>query len=149
MVIPLAVSCHTDPFGEYTCWSLPSADSINLASRNLWQIALAISLAMEKVVVVVVVTILVGSLGSGMRLDCENFKEPRLLMASSERKVCSTFVNRTLCALSGRRLTTRVEKRSLKSYMGNPTRLAIDFTGLRRMRIDGRGGFQMARKQQT
>lgn len=45
------------------------------------------SLAMEKVVVVVVVTILEGSLGSGMRLDWENFRDPRLLIASSERKV--------------------------------------------------------------
>jgi hypothetical protein len=57
------------------------------ASRNRWQIDLAMSLAMEKVVVVVVVTMREGSLGSGMRFDCENFNEPRLLIASSERKV--------------------------------------------------------------
>lgn len=37
-------------------------------------------------------------------------------MASSDRKVYSTLVNRTRWAESGRRLTTRVEKRSLKSY---------------------------------
>ena len=70
---------------------------------------------MEKVVVVVVVTIREGSFGSGMRFDCENLREPRLLIASSERKVCSTLVNRTLWADNGSRLTTSVEKRSLKS----------------------------------
>lgn len=42
---------------------------------------------MEKVVVVVVVTIREGSFGSGMRLDWENFSEPRLFIASSEVKV--------------------------------------------------------------
>ena len=41
---------------------------------------------MEKVVVVVVVTILDGSFGSGMRLDWENFRDPKLLMASSDKK---------------------------------------------------------------
>jgi hypothetical protein len=73
------------------------------------------SLAMEKVVVVVVVTIREGSLGSGIRFDCENLRDPRLLMASSERKVCSILVNRTRWAESGNRLTINVEKRSLKS----------------------------------
>ena len=52
-----------------------------------WQTDRAISFAMENVVVVVVVTIREGSLGSGMRFDCENFKDPRLLIASSEVKV--------------------------------------------------------------
>jgi hypothetical protein len=70
---------------------------------------------MEKVVVVVVVTMREGSLGSGILFDCENLRDPRLLMASSERNVCSTLVNRTRCAESGSRLTINVENRSLKS----------------------------------
>jgi hypothetical protein len=96
---------------------LPSADSINLASRKRWQTDRAISRAIEKVVVVVVVTILEGSLGSGIRLDWENFSDPRLLMASSDKNECSTLVSRTRCPASGR-LTTNVAKRSLKSYEG-------------------------------
>ncbi len=52
-----------------------------------WQTDLAISFAMEKVVVVVVVTILEGSLGSGIRFDWENLRDPRLLIASSDVKV--------------------------------------------------------------
>lgn len=74
----------------------------------------AISLAMENVVVVVVVTIRVESFGSGIRFDCENFSEPRFVMASSVVNVFSTLVNRTLCVVRGR-LTISVEKRSLKS----------------------------------
>lgn len=85
------------------------------ASRNRWHIERAMSFAMENVVVVVVVTIREGSLGSGMRLDWENLREPRLLMASSDRKVCSTLVKRTRWAESGSRLTISVAKRSLKS----------------------------------
>lgn len=38
-------------------------------------------------------------------------------MASSDKKVCSTLVNRTRCGDNGRRLTISVEKRSLKSYI--------------------------------
>ena len=67
--------------------SLPSTDSMNFASRNLWQTERAISLAIEKVVVVVVVTTRDESLGSGMRFDWENLREPRLLIASSDMKV--------------------------------------------------------------
>lgn len=93
---------------------LPSTGSISLASRNLVQTDLAISLAMENVVVVVVVTIRDGSFGSGIRFDWENLREPRFVIASSVVKVCSTFENRTRCAVSGR-LTMSVEKRSLKS----------------------------------
>lgn len=74
------------------------------------------SLAMEKVVVVVVVTIREGSLGSGIRFDWENLRDPRLLMASSERNVWSTRVRRTLCEESGSKLTIKVAYRSLKSY---------------------------------
>ena len=48
---------------------LPSAGSINLASINLLHTDLAISLVIEKVVVVVVVTIRLGSRGSGIRFD--------------------------------------------------------------------------------
>ena len=92
----------------------PSAGSTKRASTKRWQTERAISLAMEKVVVVVVVTMRDGSLGSGIRFDCENLSEPRLLTASSDVNVCSTFWKRTRCGLSGR-LTTRVEKRSLKS----------------------------------
>lgn len=94
---------------------LPSADSINRLSRNRWQIDRAISFAIENVVVVVVVTILMLSFGSGILFDWENLSEPRLLIASSERKECSTLVKRTRWAASGR-LTTRVANKSLKSY---------------------------------
>lgn len=58
---------------------------MNLASKNRWQTERAISRAMEKVVVVVVVTIRDGSFGSGIRLDCENFRDPKLLIASSDK----------------------------------------------------------------
>lgn len=75
---------------------------------------LAISFAMEKVVVVVVVTILDGSLGSGIRFDWENLSDPRFVIASSVVNVCSILVNRTRCDVSGK-LTMRVENRSLKS----------------------------------
>ena len=50
---------------------------------NCWHIALAISRVMEKVVVVVVVTIREGSRGSGPRFDWENLSEARFLAASS------------------------------------------------------------------
>ena len=74
----------------------------------------AISLAIEKVVVVVVVTIRELSFGSGIRFDCENFREPRFVIASSDVKVWSIFWKRTRCGVRGR-LTIRVENRSLKS----------------------------------
>lgn len=85
--MPFGVSCHTALLEVKSF--LPSADSMNLASRNFWHTERAISFAIEKVVVVVVVTIRDGSLGSGMRLDCENLSEPRFVMASSEVKVWS------------------------------------------------------------
>src|SRR6187551_1032053 len=112
MCIPLGVSCQTAVLDEKSF--LPSADSINRASRNFWHTDLAISLAMENVVVVVVVTIRDGSLGSGIRLDWENLREPRFVIASSEVKVWSTREKRTRCGVKGR-LTMRVAKRSLKS----------------------------------
>jgi hypothetical protein len=84
---------------------------------NRWHTDRAISLAMEKVVVVVVVTIRLGSLGSGMRLDCENFKDPKLLIASSEANEKGKLLKRKRCVDSGK-LTIKVEKRSLKSYTG-------------------------------
>lgn len=96
---------------------LPSTDSMNLASRNFWQTERAISFAIEKVVVVVVVTTRDESLGSGMRLDWENLREPRLVMASSEVNVKSIILKRTRWGVSGSE-TMRVEKRSLKSYHG-------------------------------
>lgn len=49
---------------------------------------------MENVVVVVVVTIREGSLGSGIRLDWENLSDPRLFMASSDKNEWSTRLNR-------------------------------------------------------
>src|SRR5229473_3058206 len=110
--MPLGVNCHTPPFKVNVGTGLVSTGSINLASRNRWQTDRAISFAIENVVVVVVVTILEGSFGSGMRFDCENFSDPRLLIASSELNVCSTLVKRTRCAVRGR-LTIKVEKRSL------------------------------------
>lgn len=48
-------------------------------------------------------------------------------MASSDRKVYSTLVNRTRWAESGSKLTTRVEKRSLKSYLCNRQRVFFFF----------------------
>ena len=89
---------------------------MNRASRNLWQMDRAISLVIEKVVVVVVVTILDGSFGSGMRFACENLRDPRLLMASSDKNVCWMRVKRTRWEPRGSKLTMSVEKRSLKSY---------------------------------
>lgn len=74
------------------------------------------SLAMENVVVVVVVTMREGSFGSGIRFDWENLSDPKLFIASSERKVCSTLVKRTRWAERGSRLTIKVANRSLKSY---------------------------------
>lgn len=67
-------------------------------------------------VVVVVVIMRQGFLGSGRRLDWEDLRRIRLLIASSERKVCSTLTNRTRWAERGSRLMTRVEKISLKSF---------------------------------
>lgn len=112
--MPLGVSCHTALFEEKSF--LPSAVSMNLASRNFVHTDRAISLAIEKVVVVVVVTIRDGSFGSGMRFDCENFSDPRFVMASSDVKVWSIFWNLTRCGVSGR-LTIKVENRSLKSCL--------------------------------
>jgi hypothetical protein len=60
---------------------------MNRASINRWHTDLAISLAIENVVVVVVVTILEGSFGSGIRFDCENLRDPRFPIASSEVKL--------------------------------------------------------------
>lgn len=59
------------------------AFSITCASRKCAQIDFAISRVIEKVVVVVVVMMRDGSLGSAERLDWENFREARLLHASS------------------------------------------------------------------
>ena len=53
------------------------------ASIKCWDMAFAISRVIEKVVVVVVVRTLEGSLGSGPRLDWENFSDARLSAASS------------------------------------------------------------------
>lgn len=92
--MPFGVSCQTALLDKKSV--LPSQDSIKRAARNLSHMDWAISLAMEKVVVVVVVTILDGSFGSGMRFDCENLREPRFVMASSVVKVCSILENRTL-----------------------------------------------------
>jgi hypothetical protein len=91
--MPLGVSCQTEP--RVLKSALLSRDSMKRASRNRIHTDRAISFAMENVVVVVVVTILDGSLGSGMRLDCENLREPRFVMASSVVKVCSTRDRRT------------------------------------------------------
>jgi len=60
-----------------------AAFSINLASMKCWHMSLAISLDMVNVVVVVVVMILAGSLGSAERFDWENLREERLRHASS------------------------------------------------------------------
>lgn len=110
--MPLGVSCHTE-LRELKS-DLPSTDSTKRASKNRWHTERAISLAIENVVVVVVVTIRDGSFGSGIRFDCENFSEPRLVIASSDVNECSTRVNRTRCGVSGSD-TISVENRSLKS----------------------------------
>jgi hypothetical protein len=52
-----------------------------------WHIPLAISRVIEKVVVVVVVMMREGSLGSADRFDWENLSEARLALASSLRGV--------------------------------------------------------------
>lgn len=85
MCIPFGVSCQTELLELKSV--LPSTDSMNLASNMRMHVDLAISVAMEKVVVVVVVTIRDGSLGSGIRFDWENLREPRLVSASSAVKV--------------------------------------------------------------
>lgn len=110
----MGVSCQTELL--FIKSVLPSTDSMNLASRNLWQTERAISLAMEKVVVVVVVTTRDESLGSGMRLDWENLRDPRLVIASSDVKVWSIILKRTRWAVRGSE-TINVEKRSLKSLV--------------------------------
>lgn len=83
--MPFGVSCQIEFFELKSVF--PSSDSTNLASRKRWHTDRAISGAMVKVVVVVVVTIRDGSLGSGMRFDCENFREPKFVVASSDEKV--------------------------------------------------------------
>lgn len=107
------------PFSGNRC-VFPSADSMYRASINRWQTLRAISFNIEKVVVVVVVTMRLGSFGSGMRLDCENLREPRFLMASSGKKEWLTLGDqnrdRELVELvSSFRLTMRVVNRSSKS----------------------------------
>src|SRR5690554_3993535 len=84
MWIPFGVSCQSEPLSGKLNVAFPSASSMNRASINRWHTDRAISFAIEKVVVVVVVTIRDASLGSGMRFDCENLSDPRLLIASSE-----------------------------------------------------------------
>ena len=74
------------------------------------------SLPIENVVVVVVITHREGLFGSGIRFDCENFNEPRFVIASSERNVSSTLEKRTRCGVRGK-LVTIVENRSLKSLV--------------------------------
>jgi hypothetical protein len=71
-------------------------------------------LAIEKVVVVVVVTMREGSLGSGIRFDWENLRDPKLLIASSEVKVWSYLVKRTRWE-SNFKLTIKEENKSMKS----------------------------------
>lgn len=73
------------PFGVH--WYTPrslntlnvrsAAFSINRASMKCWHMSLAISRDIVNVVVVVVVMILAGSLGSADRFDWENFSVER------------------------------------------------------------------------
>lgn len=60
-----------------------NAFSMRRASMKCWLKAFAISRVMENVVVVVVVMIREGSLGSGSRLDWVNFSEAKFCAASS------------------------------------------------------------------
>lgn len=110
--MPFGVSCQTELLEPKSCF--PSRDSTKRASTKRLQTVRAISLAIENVVVVVVVTMREGSFGSGIRFDCENLREPRFVRASSVVNVCSILVKRTLCGVRGRD-TIRVEKRSLRS----------------------------------
>lgn len=71
---------------------------------------------MLKVVVVVVTTDLWGLVGSGILFDCENRREPKLVMASSDKNVSSCLVNMTRCEDNGI-LTIRVANKSLKSLV--------------------------------
>lgn len=98
---------------SFACF--PSADSMNLASKKRWHTDRAISRAIENVVVVVVVTIREGSLGSGIRFDWENLSDPKLFIASSDKNEWSTRVNRTRWGANGK-LTTKVANKSLKSF---------------------------------
>jgi hypothetical protein len=75
-------------------------------------------------VVVVVVTIREGSLGSGIRLDWENLSDPRLFMASSDKNEWSTRVNRTRWDANGK-LTTNVANKSLKSLVNGLSSLVM------------------------
>lgn len=79
---------------------------------------------MEKVVVVVVTTHLEGLFGSGIRFDCENFNDPKFVIASSDRNVSSTLVNLTRCAVRGK-LVIRVANRSLMSFANGLSSSAI------------------------
>lgn len=66
---PLGVNCQILRSRKERVW-VSTAHSIKRAHRNCWQSALAMSRAMLNVVVVLVVTIFCGSLGSGTRTDC-------------------------------------------------------------------------------
>jgi hypothetical protein len=114
--VPLGVNCQTPPLAANVVIDLDSADSIRRASTNRWQTDRAISFCIEKVVVVVVTTHLDVFCGSGMRFDCENFSEPRLVIASSVKNVSSIRENRTLCGVNGK-LVISVANRSWKSLV--------------------------------
>lgn len=70
---------------------------------------------MLNVVVVVVVTTLLGSLGSGARFDCENLRAERFSAASSVVKEFGYVLKYCLCVVSSRE-TMSVAKRSCVSW---------------------------------
>jgi hypothetical protein len=82
---PFGVSMYVPRSLKRFDWG-SDAFSIRRASMKCWHMALAMSRVIENVVVVVVVTIRDGSLGSGPRLDWANLSEARLAAASSLRK---------------------------------------------------------------
>lgn len=100
------------------------AFSIKRASMKCWLMAFAISRVMEKVVVVVVVTTREGSLGSGPRFDCENFREARFCAASSVEKELGNVLKNCLCGPSWSD-TIRVAKRSRVSFKKGLPRFVV------------------------
>jgi hypothetical protein len=73
---------------------------MSLASMKCWQMVFAMGLGMEKVVVVVVVTMREASLGSVVRLDWEKRRDARLAAASSVVKEFGYDLKKRVCVES-------------------------------------------------
>lgn len=104
---PLGVHCQM-PRSRNSVPTGSAAFLMRRASRNSWHVAFALSRPIKKVVVVVVVTMRRGFLGSGVRFDCANLSADRLRHASSLRRVHRDFsVN--LCCSKAKIRTARRE----------------------------------------